>query len=98
MKTNISASAFIDEIVGDEYNNITYEGAQALYEYLVELERDCGIEMEMDRVAIRGEYAEYENIEAVMHEYDCIRSLSDLQEYTQVIEIPNTGRLIVVHF
>ena len=100
MKTNVSVSAstFINEIVGDEYNDITCEGAAALYEYLVELEQDCGIEIELDKVVIRGEYSEYANIEAVMHEYDSIRSLSDLQDYTQVIEIPNTNRLIVANF
>ena len=100
MKTtvSVSASTFIDEIVGHEYNDITREGVQAIYEYLVELEQDCGVEIEMDGRVIRGTYSEYANIEAVMDEYECISSLSDLKEYTQVIEIPNTNRLIVAHF
>ena len=34
MKQIITESQFVDEIVGDEYNSMSYEGARALYEYL----------------------------------------------------------------
>ena len=38
MKQSITESYFVDQIVGDEYNNMTYEGAKALFEYFEQLE------------------------------------------------------------
>lgn len=97
MKQTINESQFIDAIVGDEYNNMSYEGAKALFEWYESYEQD-DIELEFDKVAIRCEWAEYENLAEVMADYDCIKSLSDLEEHTTVIEVPDTDRLIIQHF
>ena len=70
MKQNVSSSQFVDAIVGDDYNDMSYEGANALFEYLEELEDSIGEEIEFDAVAIRCEWAEYENLDAVLSDYD----------------------------
>jgi hypothetical protein len=98
MKQAISESYFVDEIFRDEYNTISYEGAKALFEYLEELEEGCGMEIEFDKVAIRCDYSEYENLEAVLNDYDNIKTLADLQDHTTVIEIDGSNRLIIQAF
>ena len=102
MKQTITESQFIDAIVGDEYNSMSYEGAKALFQYLEDLESDTMNgnfeEQEFDRVAIRCEFSEYENLDEVLSEYDNIKSLSDLYDHTTVIEVPNSDRLIIQQF
>ena len=98
MKQNVSSSQFVDAIVGDDYNNMSYEGANALFEYLEDYEDSIGEEIEFDSVAIRCDWAEYENLEAVLSEYDNIKTLEELQDNTTVILIEDSDRLIIWQF
>jgi hypothetical protein len=98
MKQNVSSFQFIDAIVGDDYNNMSYAGANALFEYLEELEDSTGEELEFDSVAIRCDWAEYENLDAVLSDYDNIKTLEDLQDNTTVILIEDSDRLIIQQF
>jgi|TARA_B100000315_G_scaffold5360_1_gene5334 hypothetical protein len=95
MRQEITESQFVDEIVGDEYNSMSYEGARALYEYLEELKDNGGEEMSFCKADIRCQYTEYENIEEVQEDYDDIRTLADLKDRTVVIEIPKSEKLII---
>jgi hypothetical protein len=68
--SNISESEFIHRF--DEYNrsnNFTYEGRQALYNYLTDLEEDTGQEMELDIIALCCEFDEYENVKEFLNSY-----------------------------
>ena len=94
MKQIITESQFVDEIVGDEFNNMSYEGARALYEYLEGME-DGGEEMTFCRVEIRCQYTEYESIKEALENYDDIKTLADLKNRTIVIEIPDSEKLII---
>ena len=95
MRQEITESQFVDEIVGDEYNSMSYEGARALYEYLEEMEDNGGEEMSFCKADIRCQYTEYENIEEVQEDYDDIKTLADLKDRTVVIEIPKSEKLII---
>jgi hypothetical protein len=97
MKQSITESYFVDQIVGDEYNNMSYDGAKALFEYFEQLEEATG-EITFDKVEIRCAYTEYENIEAIVEQYDHVKTLNDLRDYTQVIEVPNSERIIIEDF
>lgn len=97
MKQSITESYFVDQIVGDEYNNMSYDGAKALFEYFEQLEEATG-EITFDKVEIRCAYTEYENIEAIAEQYDHVKTLNDLRDYTQVIEVPNSERIIIEDF
>ena len=97
MKQTIRENEFVHAIVGDDYNNMSYEGALALFEYIEDYEDQTGEETELDVVAIRCEWTEYENIEEVSKDYD-IDNLDDLRDNTSVIEVPNSNRLIVQEF
>ena len=48
MKQTVTESMFIDSFCGGYKDNFSYEGKKALYEYLTQLEDDCGIELELD--------------------------------------------------
>ncbi len=96
MKQTITEGQFIDAIVGDEYNSMSYEGAEALFGYLQELEESCGEELEFDKVAIRCDFKEYENMDAVLHYYDC--TLTELEDNTTVIQVTGSDKLIIQQF
>ncbi len=62
MKETLSTSQVADRLYEDRHNaGWSWAGAHALAEHLEELEQDMGEEMEMDVVAIRCEYSEYES-------------------------------------
>jgi hypothetical protein len=44
-------------------NGFSYRGAEELAEYLEQLEQDTGDEMELDVVAFRCEYSEYDSLQ-----------------------------------
>lgn len=78
-------------------NNFSYEGLQALYDYLEQLEDDMGEPIEFDMIALCCDYREYDSLEDIMSEYDSIKSMEDLQDNTQVIECEN-GHIIIQQF
>ena len=87
-------------------DNFSYEGQKALYEYLEDLSEDIGTPIELDVISICCDYSEYESFEelkatrmykyrACSHDFEDVESLRD---YTTVLEIENTGRLIIQNF
>ena len=105
MKQTITEGYFVDQIVGDEYNNMSYDGAKALFEYLEELENGSE-EIEFDKVGIRCAYTEYENLDSLLADFDFIESIDieyndiieDLKNRTTVIEVPNSDKIIIEQF
>jgi hypothetical protein len=105
MKQTITESYFVDQIVGDDYNNMSYDGAKALFEYFEQLEEGAD-EIEFDKVEIRCAYTEYENLDSLLADYDCIKSIGveyddiieDLKARTMVIEVPNSDKIIIEQF
>jgi hypothetical protein len=105
MKQSITESYFVDQIAGDDYNNMSYDGARALFEYLDELENGSE-EIEFDKVEIRCVYTEYENLDSLLADFDFIESIDieyndiieDLKNRTMVIEVPNSDKIIIEQF
>tara|TARA_R110002126_G_C10265269_1_gene483460 strand:+ start:47 stop:415 length:369 start_codon:yes stop_codon:yes gene_type:complete len=62
MKTTLSTYEVTQALFQDENAAWSYEGAKALAELLEELETDCGTEQELDVVAIRCEFSEFESL------------------------------------
>ena len=82
-------------------NNFSFEGLNALFEYIAELEDDIGEEIEFDMIAICCEYTEYDGIEDFNKQYSHEKdgyTLDDIREETVVIEIPDTERFITGEF
>ena len=100
----LTQSQFTDALKGDEYASWSYGATVALYEYLSDLSDDCGQDIELDIVAIRCEYSEYDTCLEYAKEFgDFIPCEADdeadeakarewLQERTTVLEAktPNT--------
>ena len=74
----------------------TRQGLKALFDYLEELADDCGIEIELDVIALCCEFVEYDSLEYFHNEYDKndYPTLEVLRDYTQVIEIDNESFII----
>jgi inosine/xanthosine triphosphate pyrophosphatase family protein len=80
-------------------DNFSYEGQKALYEYLDDLSEDIGTPIELDVIAISCEYSEYESFEELKEYYKHhFKDVESLRDYTTVLEIENTGRLIIQNF
>jgi len=89
MKQTVNFSEFCDGFRDMNRNdNFSYDGKVALFEYLEELENDCGTEIEFDVIALCCGYTEYESLEEFHKNYDkgTYPNLDTLRDYTQVIE------------
>jgi hypothetical protein len=79
-------------------NQFSFDGLKALYDYLINLENDTGIEMEFDPVELCCNYSEYENFEELQNNYGDFKNFEDLENETSVIKIPNTKRFIIQNY
>ena len=70
MKKTINESDFRDAFTdyGRE-NNFSYKGLTALYDYIIELEESCDMNIELDVIAFCCEYSEYETAHEAASEY-----------------------------
>lgn len=100
MKQSVNNFDFHDAFkqMGRE-DNFSYEGLNALFNYLEEYEEETGEEMELDVIAICCDYTEYENLAEFNNNYgkEC-ETLEDVGEFTQVISIEETDRFIIQNF
>ena len=102
MKQSVTRFDFVDWFRGsDTYKrNFSYDGLNSLFDYFEELEEQMENEMDFDPIAICCEFSEYENFEEIKENYNStdIQTMDDLRNYTSVIEIENTDRLIIQDF
>ena len=96
MITNIQFSEFCDSFSDTYKNNFSYNGKRALFDYLEQMEEDCGKPIELDTVALCCEFSEFEDLADVQAQYPNIKSIEDLRDNTQVIEFE--GGLIIQQF
>ena len=97
MKKSINYYDFKNEFRShDRGDQFSVPALRALFEYLEELEEDCGTEIELDVIGLCCEYAEYENLEEFHEVYDKedYPDLDTLREYTQVIEFGDESFII----
>ena len=98
---NISNTEFAQWIAkSDNYkNNFSYEGANALQEYLEDLSNDLGENIEFDPIAWCCEFSEYKDFDEFQHDsggYPDIKDLEQLKDNAVVIEFD--GGIIVQDF
>ncbi len=62
MKQTLSTYQVANALKSDDNSNWSYAGALALAEWLEDLEQDTGEEIELDVVAIRCDFAEYDSL------------------------------------
>lgn len=69
MKKTLTSYEIAHELLRDGGAMWTRAGAFALAEHLEQIEEDTGEEMELDVVAIRCDFTEYENLEDFAQQY-----------------------------
>ena len=72
-------------------SHFSYEGLYALFEYLEDYEENIGEEIELNVIALCGEYNE-ETIEDVLRNYN-LESIDELEDLTTVIR--NDGETVL---
>ncbi len=86
MKQTVTEYEFVNAFDKmDRGDNFTRTGRFALYEHLIQLEEDCGIEMELDVIGICCTYTEYADEDEVRKAYGLDED-EDIHDYTTVIE------------
>ncbi|MAH29948.1 MAG: hypothetical protein CL959_04645 [Euryarchaeota archaeon] len=68
MKMTLSTSHAADLLFRDEYGGWSYAAANAMCEYLEQLEEDLGEDIEFCPVAIRCDYSEYGSLDEAITE------------------------------
>jgi len=107
MKQSISFNQFTDAFTSyGRDDQFSYDGLKALFDYLEQLEDDCGTDFELDVIALCCEFSEYNTaLEAVEQQgYDEVdvaelqeaRALDYLQDHTSVITFD--GGVIIQDF
>ncbi|KKL61460.1 hypothetical protein LCGC14_2195110 [marine sediment metagenome] len=96
MKQTVNFSDFVDAFEIRK-ENFTYEGKQALFDYLEEYEESTGEEIELDVIGLCCEYTEYENLKELQENYRDIDTMEELEEQTTVIKIDD-DRFIIQAF
>lgn len=87
MKETVSLYRFRDAFVDcGRKDNFSYEGLEALFEYLTELEDDTGNEFELDVIGLCCDYTEYESIDDFNNDYG--KGYSSMNEIDETIVIP----------
>ena len=78
-------------------NNFTYEGLNALYDYIEDYEDSTGEQIELDVIALCLEYNEYEDLAEFQEDYgDDYQSIEEIEHATQVIMIDDDSFIIHV--
>jgi len=99
MKQTVNEWDFRDAFLrSDTYkNHFTYDGLNALFEYLENFENDMGKELELDIVAICCDFTEYDNLDEYHRDYEGSGSnnLDELGEEKIIIRIGDTERFIL---
>ena len=106
MKQTVTSYQFVESfrLCGRE-TQFSRPALFALFDYLESHEEDCGVEIELDPIAICCEWAEYESAKEAAHEtgFEFIdgpdteeAALEYLREHTQVIEF--TGGIVIQQF
>lgn len=106
MYTKVTRSSFIDTFLqSDTYkNSFSYEGLDALFDYLEDYEDSCDTKIEFDMVALCCEFSEYSSAKDACiiisnEEFEDNESALDyLRDNTSVIEIEGSEGIIIQDF
>ena len=98
MKQTINQSQFNDAFTNmNRESNFSYEGRNALFDYLEEYEDSTGDEIELDVIALCCEYSEYKDLAEFQRDYsEEYESIDDISDATTVI--PFDGGFIIQQF
>ena len=83
----------------DRKDQFSYEGLEALFNWLEQYEDDTGEETELDVIALCCDFTEYESLSDFQQDYGMTyQSIDDIEENTGVIRIGDGGSFIIQQF
>ena len=85
MKQSINLYAFRDAFLTLRPNSFSYEGLDVLFEYLEEYEDSVGEEMELDVIAICGDFSEL-SLDEARDMYSNISQVKDAENQEEMVE------------
>lgn len=100
MKKTINFCEFCDawEGTGRE-NSFSYEGKEALFCWLDDMEQESGLETKLDIIALDCEFVEYKSIADFNADYNLdAETIEEINNYTIVIPIENSDGFIIQNF
>ena len=101
MHQEVTSTMFHDAFRSCRPDNFSYEGLTALFEHLEQVEEETGEDIELDVIGLCSDYEELSIDEArelhriIPEDKDVIEYLKD---WTEIIEIPKTDRIIIRKF
>jgi hypothetical protein len=69
MKITLGTNQAVNMLTDDQYASWSQEGAEIIVQYLEEMERDSGEEIEFDAVSIRCDFHEFKSLEELVGDY-----------------------------
>ena len=76
---------------GDQFS---YEGKNALFDWLEEYEDSTGEQVELDIIALCCEYSEMDDLDDYNSQYEPVKSIEDIDDLTMVIRIEGSDGFI----
>ena len=77
----------------------SYEGLEALFNYLEEVEAENDEEMELDVIGLCCEFVEYDDMKEFQYDHgDLFETRECIEEVTMYIPIGETDRFIIAQF
>ena len=95
---SVTKSRFRDEFQKIRPNQFSYEGLEALYDWLEDYCYNEQIAIEFDPIAISCDFTEYESFKQFQEDYDNIIDFEDLEQHTTVIRIEGSDGFIIQAF
>ena len=96
MKQTITLYKFREEFNTMRPDSFSYEGLEALFNYLVDMEEDTGAELELDVIQLCGDFSEYQDLEEFNKDNNTdYNSLEELEEEEgSIIKIDNEAFIV----
>ena len=80
----------------DRTAHFSYDGLNALFDWLSEMSNDCTEPYELDVIALCCEFTEYSDLAEIKQAYNTINTIDDLHDRTIAIEFD--GGIIIQDF
>ena len=95
MKTTVSNHDFHRAFETTRPNSFTYQGLNALFEYLEEYEDGTAVDIELDVIALCCDFTEYEDLKEFQEDYgNEFKTLADIEDNTTVIPVGEESFII----
>ena len=87
MKTTVTRNDFHNAFKNIRPDKFSYDGLNALFDYMEQLEENLDTEIGLDVIDICCNFTEYENLTELQENYNDIETMMNIEDNTTVIYI-----------